>query len=545
MANIQLIEELVENIKKEPQVIGRNTVTKLIGEGAFAYVFESSFDKFGRRKGALKLPKNNEAIKDIETRQIILSALGNSPFSTDIIDQGEYAGVPFVVEEYREKTLAGIIEDNKNKNHKPTKEEIISLGKQLFEGIDYFHRLKETDPVASEKLGLDSLTHSDIKPSNILHAKDARTEETRWEYTDFGIRINTENDEAGKQIVNSVSAASFASIRNKGKDGRFNENIYASPEVTKALVLGQTPSASIQSDLWSIGAVLFAYATGKAPNWGEYDAKEARKDLPDGINEFFAKILNGDPAKRYKTAKEALSGLEQSVQDKVDSYILGIARDAQGQYYLFRQPMAKGKPQGTADETSKWETTLTCLQIIYVPSLEVSIVPYLVRSNGSNIFKMIVYKNDLQWIADKEKSCIMISEYSDDQPVKKRLVEVSRRKSDGKTVIRAEFSKRKYGWFGGSDIYGGNLILPKTLDTKACYELPSLAELGKTAFEETKPTLFNEWEKVENSQCAGNYFLKVNDGKITTYNQSNGRETASLPFSHVTYAVWVGKKIGG
>lgn len=470
------IEELIKQLEKSPQTIGRNTVIRKVGEGAFAYVFECTFDKFGRKKGALKLPKSKESEEDIETRKIILSALGDSPFSTNVIDEGTLNGAPYIVEEYRETTLAKIIEDMQSKKQTPTPKDIIDLGTQLLQGIDYFHRLKQTNPVAAEKLGIEYLTHCDIKPSNILQARDLRTNAPLWEYTDFGIRINKETTDQQKPQISLVCSASLQSIRNKDATGKSNPNLYASPEVRSALILEQTPPATATSDLWSIGAVLFAYATGRAPEWGE-DTPE-RTDLPEEIKIFFKKILNGNPAKRYQTAKEAMAGLERKINNEIDSYIIGYGQTEDGKYQVFKQPMSKGKPAG---ELSVINYSEKIQKMIYIPELKKTVI---ISDNGTDVFATI--KN-----ARFETTTHQNLTANPDIFVQKLLdYDVQIVKNNKEFLIRIEYH---------------DLSLLKNIErrTKKCARHGTLNLLtlycDEEKFNETKPGWFSKWKKCSES----------------------------------------------
>lgn len=521
------IDDLIAKLgRQETVTINRNTVVKKIGEGAFAYVFECHFDKFGRKKGALKLPKNEDAKADIETRKIILSALGNSPFSTDIIDQGEHNGVPYVVEEFRERTLANIIEENAKKGIKPSAQEIVTLGKQLLTGIDYFHRLGETDNIAAEKLGLNCLIHNDIKPSNILEAKDTRTGQSLFEYTDFGIRINTEG-EGDKKIVNTVSRASLESIRNHDTDGKQNPNIYASPEVRKALFLQETPPATVLSDLWSIGAVLFAYATGKAPEWGESELQ--RNDLPPRMNTFFKKMLDGNPAKRHQTAKEALKDLEQSILDESDSHIIGFGRKEDGKYSLFHESISKGKPiYGYRRFTA---TLYAPKKMVYVPELRKVFVFFSYDDAQSicvSVYDIETFSHEMNVKDVVVDGKIIFGNNEKGKSIKKYEIDIVRREDDSKVALR------------GRAVYKDGSVV------KRCYDLPSFTDSRDEGFDETRPGWFSKWKKVnETSTSIDDKYLQIESGLVRIMQSVPGQQdiqVSEINFDcNILYIAWVKK----
>ncbi len=342
------LTSLVDGIIARGSRIGRFTITGKLGEGAFAVVLEGQYGEAGRHKVAIKVPKNSEAIKNIQDRKLVLSALGECPYTPNLLDEGDIEGVPYVVEEYREKSLATVFADLSPKVNRPSVDDIIKLAEGLLIGIDYFHRLSETDPAAAAKLG-NVLTHTDIKPANILIHNDPRTREIVYQYTDFGI-ISQDKPEDGTTLQKSfVSGASIASVRTSSLGQRGQLEMYVAPEVQKALILGQALPITPLQDLWSIGAVLFKYATGKAPEIGITDPRLVRKDLDDQLTEFFKQILNVNEMDRYQSAQEALQGLERAA-NWCDSYIVGLTKVIFGEYTLFMQPMRDGKPVSKVTE---------------------------------------------------------------------------------------------------------------------------------------------------------------------------------------------------
>jgi serine/threonine protein kinase len=336
------VQELIEKVKKGPERINGYELVRHIGHGAFAEVFEAFADRFHKIPVALKLPRTRDAIGDIKTRQIVLSALGKCSHSVNMVGEGKLDATPYVVEEFVDLSLADVIAQNREQKVQPSLEQILDLGRQLFTGAAYFHELETSDPTAAQNLGIKSLTHNDIKPSNIMVSKDVRSGAQVYRYTDFGIRI--EETPGAQAQTSCVNSASIASIKNLDRNGKVNRNIYAAPEVREALLRQEAPPATSPSDLWSITAVLFAYATGSAPQWGERDPRLLREDLPEGMTDFFKKALQGSPEKRFQSAREALSALEEAVNFSEDGSIFGITLMGNTDYFAFKQPIRKGKP---------------------------------------------------------------------------------------------------------------------------------------------------------------------------------------------------------
>ncbi len=140
------------------------------------------------------------------------------------------------------------------------------------------------------------LIHRDIKPQNVLLSESGETK-----VADFGI----------------ARAASSTTITRAG--GMLGTPHYVSPE------MAQGEPASPQSDLYSLGVVLYEMLTGELP----YDAetpvgvvmkhvsaplrtpKEVVPDLPDGINAVCVRLLAKDPEERYQDSGALIEDLER------------------------------------------------------------------------------------------------------------------------------------------------------------------------------------------------------------------------------------------
>jgi serine/threonine protein kinase/class 3 adenylate cyclase len=138
--------------------------------------------------------------------------------------------------------------------------------------------------------------HRDIKPQNIL-----LTESGEAKVADFGI----------------ARAASSTTMTESGVV--VGTTFYLSPEQS----LGQP--ASPQSDLYSLGVVVYEMLTGEVP----YDAetpvgvamkhiggnlrapKEVREDVPDEMNALTVRLMARDPRDRYQSADQLLEDLER------------------------------------------------------------------------------------------------------------------------------------------------------------------------------------------------------------------------------------------
>ncbi len=140
------------------------------------------------------------------------------------------------------------------------------------------------------------IVHRDLKPSNLMLTKDRIVK-----LTDFGV------------------ASLFASARLTRTGGVVGTAEYMSPEQAR----GQR--ASRRSDLYSLGAVMYAMLTGRPPFTGasandilqkhqfsQFD-KPSRyvADLPRPVEEVVCQLLEKDPSKRLPDALVVMKRLEQ------------------------------------------------------------------------------------------------------------------------------------------------------------------------------------------------------------------------------------------
>jgi serine/threonine-protein kinase len=140
------------------------------------------------------------------------------------------------------------------------------------------------------------IIHRDLKPSNLLV-----TPEGQIKLTDFGV------------------AQVFASSRLTSTGGIIGTAEYMSPEQA------QGKRASKQSDLYSLGAVLYAMITGRTPFSGSTAVEVIQKhrfglfdrpqmyvpDLPSRMDETICRLLEKEPEKRFPDALVLLRHLEQ------------------------------------------------------------------------------------------------------------------------------------------------------------------------------------------------------------------------------------------
>ena len=253
----------------------RYEITQLLGEGGMSFVYKA-VDKQLQRTVAIKTlkPVYVEQEKFVERfkREAQTAANLNHPNIVQIFDWG-IGDEPFFVMEYIEgSTLTSIISKKKTLSIS----DILFIGAQVSSGLQAAHS--------------QGLVHRDIKPGNIMI-----TPQGKVKVTDFGI-VSLQNDES--DITKTGSILGTAS--------------YISPEQA------QGKPVSKESDLYSLGTVLYELITGRPPFEGETPIATAtkhitdkpeklssyRQNIPKGVENAILKLLHKYPKDRFKNAED-------------------------------------------------------------------------------------------------------------------------------------------------------------------------------------------------------------------------------------------------
>jgi serine/threonine-protein kinase len=174
------------------------------------------------------------------------------------------------------------------------------------EGLEYAHNFTDADGTPL------NLIHRDVSPQNIMLSYDGVVK-----VLDFGIA----------KAAGNIYQTRTSSLKGKAA--------YMSPEQ-----ITQKSGLDRRSDIFSLGIVLFEFATGKRPFGGDTelelmmsivqsaptDPQQLNPNVPGDLAKVMYQALEKDRAKRYQTAREMRAELEHfllSRQVLVDSYTLG------------------------------------------------------------------------------------------------------------------------------------------------------------------------------------------------------------------------------
>ena len=253
----------------------RYEIVEILGEGGMAFVYKAR-DKQLQRYVAIKTLKpnyvNQEKFVDRFRREAQTAANLNHPNIVQIFDWGIDDEPYFVMEYIEGNTLTSIISGNRTVGLN----DILYIGSQVANGLKEAHKR--------------GLVHRDIKPGNIMITPDGKVK-----VTDFGI-VSLQNEES--DITKTGAVLGTAS--------------YISPEQA------QGKPVSFESDLYSLGTVLYELIAGKPPFTGDSPIATAtkhltdkpeklsnfRKDIPKALENAILKLLEKRPSDRFKSAED-------------------------------------------------------------------------------------------------------------------------------------------------------------------------------------------------------------------------------------------------
>lgn len=261
---------------------GRYRIENEIGSGGMSTVY-CAFDETLERQVALKIMhsdiSSDEAALERFRREARTVAQLSHPHVVMVIDAGEDQGHPYIVFEH----IRGETIKDRVRREGPL---------PIAEAVAYAIEIGRALQAAHEQ----SLVHRDVKPQNVL-----LDEEGRAKVTDFGIALGLETEglTAAGRVVGTTD--------------------YVSPEQA----MGQEVTG--QSDVYSLGIVLFEMLTGAVPFTGESGVSVAMKHVREGIPDVqrrrpevsaaLAGVLERATAKelqnRYRSMADLVGDLEE------------------------------------------------------------------------------------------------------------------------------------------------------------------------------------------------------------------------------------------
>lgn len=219
----------------------RYRIIRSLGEGGMANVYEAE-DLVQKRRVTLKmlrfdLQDDPRSVERFHKEANSLTKLDN-PHIVQIYDFGNDHGVPYLIMEY----VKGMDLKTYLKEHYPLSfEKVVDIMEQILSAVESAHRI--------------GIIHRDLKPQNILIDNYGKVK-----VTDFGI---------------SIAAMESATITKTNT--MIGSVHYISPEQARGSIITK------QSDIYSLGIILFELLTGKVPFEGQTAVSIAVKHYRDNL----------------------------------------------------------------------------------------------------------------------------------------------------------------------------------------------------------------------------------------------------------------------
>lgn len=273
-------------IMKGQKISDRYQIVKSIGEGGMANVY-LAYDTILDRNVAVKILRGDLANDEKFVRRFQREALSASSLYNqnivEVYDVGEDNGQYYIVMEYIDgKHLKNLLK----KRGKLTVPETVDIMKQIASGLSVAHD--------------QYIIHRDIKPQNIMILENGLVK-----ITDFGIAM----------AMNATQLTQTNSVMGSVH--------YLPPEQASG------KGASLQSDIYSMGILMYELLTGKLPYHGDNAVEIALKHLkeplpsikdilpsiPQSVENVIIKATAKNPKNRYADAREMFEDLKTCLDD--------------------------------------------------------------------------------------------------------------------------------------------------------------------------------------------------------------------------------------
>ncbi len=275
----------VPTTERPGQTLGNYTLLREAGRGGMSVVYEATDDRMERRV-ALKVvtvpahlsPKQYEELVARLRREARAIARLSHPNVVHVYDVGEQAGAHYIVMEF----LDGQTLRERLDSEPLSPEEAAGILDQVAAALDAVHA--------------EGVVHRDIKPSNVMLLPDGRVK-----LMDFGVARQTDDTlvtQAGMMVGSPA---------------------YMAPELING---GQ---ASVSSDLWSLGTLLYQMLAGHPPFGSKniptvlyqvtHADPEPLKGAPPRVQKVITRALEKSPAKRFQSGREMAEAFRAAVAE--------------------------------------------------------------------------------------------------------------------------------------------------------------------------------------------------------------------------------------
>lgn len=293
-----------------PERIAQFTLLEKLGAGGMGAVYLGRDDKTGLLAAIKVLPASlsrEEGFVERFGREVDAMKKLDSPHIVKLYEQGVDNETYYYVMEYvAGETLLGLL----RRERRLSPDRTIDFTLQICQALKAAHDA--------------GIVHRDLKPSNLLVTLDGTIK-----LTDFGV------------------AQVFAGDRLTVTGGIIGTAEYMSPEQA------QGKRASKQSDLYSLGAVMYVMVTGRPPfsgntaidviqkhKFGQFDRPRLiNENVPPWLEAIICQLLEKDPAKRFPDAfvlmrklmqEQAAARLREAGEEPDDTEVISRKKSRSG-----------------------------------------------------------------------------------------------------------------------------------------------------------------------------------------------------------------------
>jgi hypothetical protein len=271
-----------------PSKLGDYEIIEEIGSGGMGVVFKARDIALGRIV-ALKLLRHTSPVSDGDMdrffREARFTTRLSHPSIANIYHIGQSDGILYVVSEFIEGVNVRVLV-TRDARRRPSARDAANLISEVANALQHLHN--------------NGIVHRDIKPSNIICKPDCHAV-----VVDFGLARSLADDEASLTSEGAIMGTPA----------------YMSPEQAE----GRRGAIGPASDIYSLGATLYALTTGRPPFQGATAVEtlrqicEAEPDtprrsdptVPRDLEAICLRCLQKDPRRRYPTAQALADDLQR------------------------------------------------------------------------------------------------------------------------------------------------------------------------------------------------------------------------------------------